>query len=173
MPETLTPIMHFWFWHRPLSIRMWKYKNSEARSIPKKYIFSKYTKNIFAKVFQYIFTYIYFFINILFCPFLYILKNIFKKYKNIFCPSYISVQENTVIYIKIHLHTVRFTPCLHRMWATWLKWYNQWFCLHWMKHNVRDKSPTVNWCLVRFMMYWYKVQMIWNGRFVESCVDSI
>ncbi len=36
-----------------------------------------------------------------------------------------------------------------------------------------DKSPLVNWCLVLFMTYWHKVQMIGNRHFVASSVDRL
>ncbi len=41
-------------------------------------------------------------------------------------------------------------------------------------HATRpDKSPPVNWCIVLFMTYWHKVQMIGNGLFVASSVDRL
>ncbi len=73
-----------------------------------------------------------------------------------------------------YLHRSFFLPyhntCLH--WTQdYRTHYNQWSCLHWMPRH--DKSPTVNCCRVLFMTYWHKFQMIFNGRFVASSVDTV
>lgn len=49
--------------------------------------------------------------------------------------------------------------------------YNQWRRLHWMWCD--DKSQTVNERLALRMTHWHKGQMIFNGRLVASCVNTL
>ncbi len=83
----------------------------------------------------------------------------------IFCVHIVcnEIQVKVNLEITTFFFYLRFPYCPNFFWFGVVQYNPLW--------SVMLSTLTVNWCLVLFMTYWHKVQMIFNSRFVASSVD--